>query len=501
MSLRIGYAGLALGCLVAGCAEDTAGFTASTTTTTASTGGGGASGGAGGEEPGGGGQGGEGFPCGIDCSTIETPPCSESICDLQRRTCVILDRAAGTPCDDGVFCTADDTCDEAGECISGPLNDCGVEPPDCQLVQCVEATRTCQLVPGPNGAACTGTDPCLLGGTCFNGFCTGGTPVDCSGTPVPNACHSGFCDSQNGQCVALPDPTKQGQSCVDADPCSVSETCDAMGGCAGPPKDCSALTQGCVVGTCNPANGVCFGQPVMNGDPCDDLDACTLGDVCMAGQCSPTTTIVQCADMDGCCPVGCNETTDDDCVRPNLMVCGFTSKPVLDFAPPNTSFNVINACTPNDTVQALFVTRNFNNALNALQVQTYLQNGGIVLTEWNVSDDVFSLVFGAVAQGPTFLGACTDCFPLVQQFSPNDPFWQDNTFVAQPLSASGCGYSVAAFPGITPISGWNAVDVAVAYRDLGAGRLWLTDFDWQDNEMYPCQPGSEVLVGYMMTHK
>ncbi len=91
---------------------------------------------------------------------------------------------------------------------------------------------------------------------------------------------------------------------------------------------------------------------------------------------------------------------------------------------------------------------------------------------------------------------------MVTQFTANDPFWQDNMFVPQNIFDSGCGYDVSAFNGITPISGWDNQHVAVGYRDLGSGRFWATDFDWQDNEMFaPCIPQMNQLMGYMMTHK
>ena len=42
---------------------------------------------------------------------------------------------------------------------------------------------------------------------------------------------------------------------------------------------------------------------------------------------------------------------------------------------------VVAGCAPDNTIQAMFVTRNFNNAINGATLQTYLNNGGIVLTD------------------------------------------------------------------------------------------------------------------------
>jgi len=132
----------------------------------------------------------------------------------------------------------------------------------------------------------------------------------------------------------------------------------------------------------------------------------------------------------------------------------------------------------------------------------YVSGGGIVLTEYSASDDVFSDLFVNVAQGMSF-GSCTDRAPIVFQYSPGDPFWADNTFNPIPLNTTGCGLDVAAYPGITPLAGWNNAAVSIAYRDLGAGRLWITDFDWQDTDTAPADPSyadTNSLMGYMITH-
>jgi hypothetical protein len=87
----------------------------------------------------------------------------------------------------------------------------------------------------------------------------------------------------------------------------------------------------------------------------------------------------------------------------------------------------------------------------------------------------------------------------VVQFNAGDQFWVDNTFNAIALGNSGCGRDVAAFPGITPLAGWTASTVSIAYRDRGAGRLWIADFDWQDGGAGANDADTVALMGYMMT--
>src|SRR5262249_33481287 len=145
-------------------------------------------------------------------------------------------------------------------------------------------------------------------------------------------------------------------------------------------------------------------------------------------------------------------------------------------------------------------TRNFANGIQGPALQAYLNAGGIVLTEWNISHMVWNLAFGTNAvQGGRF-GGCDDTFPSLVQFTPSDQFWTANQFKV--FQNSGCGYSVSAYPGITPLAGWDAQNAAVGYRDLGTGRVWATDFDWQDTDTNPyVDPYTPTLMGYMMTHR
>jgi hypothetical protein len=124
-----------------------------------------------------------------------------------------------------------------------------------------------------------------------------------------------------------------------------------------------------------------------------------------------------------------------------------------------------------------------------------------VLTEYSSSDQVFNAVFGGGAAEAFFLGACHDTAPTVVQFNPNDKFWQDNQWQAIALNETGCGRSdVDSWNGVTGLSGWDNQNVAIGYRDAGSGRVWLTEFDWQDNENFPFAY-TRQLMGYMILNK
>lgn len=277
---------------------------------------GGAAAGAGGAHQGGdGGAGGVVGPCGQDCGAIATPQCYESVCNEGQHPgpvgqCVVVPVDGGT-CDDGAFCTTNDTC-SGGVCVGGPPNDCGLRPGACDEVVCNESTDSCDLVAVANGAPCTSDDLCQVGTTCIGGACGGGTTKDCFFAPVPNECHVAVCNPTNGDCE--PEPGNDGESCTDlSDLCTVGKTC-ASGSCTGgSPKDCSIMTQGCNVGICDTASGNCTPMPVGEGMACDDLNPCTTGEICTSGTCGGGTPVSQCIGGDLCCPMGCTEANDTDC--------------------------------------------------------------------------------------------------------------------------------------------------------------------------------------------
>ncbi len=256
--------------------------------------------------------------CDVDCSLIETPDCQVAECNEgQHRgtvgVCVVVADEDGTTCEDGQFCTVNDSC-VSGACAGGPQNDCGISPAACQEVACNETSQTCSQVASAPGAACQDpNDLCVVGGTCNNGLCTGGVPEDCFFSPVPDDCHVAECNPQNGNCE--PVPGNEGQPCIDLnDLCNPGKTC-ASGVCqGGAPLSCNHLTQGCFLGVCDPNNGQCTTQALNNNDPCDDLNACTTGETCQNGGCSNGTPVITCEmNGDACCPTNCNINNDLDC--------------------------------------------------------------------------------------------------------------------------------------------------------------------------------------------
>ncbi|MEK6675879.1 MAG: hypothetical protein AABZ47_09530, partial [Planctomycetota bacterium] len=192
---------------------------------------------------------------------------------------------------------------------------------------CTNDVCTAGTCSNPNNTAiCNDGDLCTTGDVCSGGTCAG-APVDCSA--FSNTCNVGTCNPGNGQCQAT--PANNGGVCNDGDLCTANDLC-SNGVCAGSPVDCSGLNDQCNIGTCNPGTGLCQPTPANKGGPCNDGNLCTISDICSAGACAGTP--VDCSGLDSTCTVGvCNGTT-------GLCQANPTN--------PGGTCNDFNLCTTND---------------------------------------------------------------------------------------------------------------------------------------------------------
>lgn len=98
--------------------------------------------------------------------------CSVGSCDNEGK-CLITPINQGGPCDDGLFCTTADTCNNFGVCIGG-ASPCSAPAP-CIKATCNEMNDVCDFEAIPNGELCDDGDACTADEKCNAvAQCTGG---------------------------------------------------------------------------------------------------------------------------------------------------------------------------------------------------------------------------------------------------------------------------------------------------------------------------------------
>ena len=215
-------------------------------------------------------------------TSVETP---EDTTDTN--ICVL-----GSPCDDGDPCTHDDTCDENGEC-AGTAYECESE------YECFDST--CDGAGNCDETLFAGN--CWIEGKCYKDGQTSGPGDYCF------VCSSGVTKSDFTVNI--------GNGCNDGDSCTQEDSCLENGDCEGVPRTCDD-TNDCTYDSCDPSPDSTTGYPFTCVNeavnvPCDDEDACTLGDFCSEGTCEAEQTII-CEDDGKACTVevcdaeaGCGE--------------------------------------------------------------------------------------------------------------------------------------------------------------------------------------------------
>lgn len=128
-------------------------------------------------------------------------------------------------------------------------------------------------------------------GTEIDGGCQ--SDDECSGQTA-GACQTATCDLDLGACELVDDP--DGTPCDDEDACTLDEQCVA-GSCTGTAMNCDdgdACTDDlCFAGVCS--------HP-FNTAPCDDGNPCTSGDICGLGVCQGSDNGCPCGGIADCAP-------------------------------------------------------------------------------------------------------------------------------------------------------------------------------------------------------
>ncbi len=157
----------------------------------------------------------------------------------------------------------------------------GVDDDEDGLIDCAD--------PDCEQEACTSGNVCITAETCRFGVCMNGHAVTCA-TP-PDRCHeaAGTCRQEgDAGCVYAAKPPQA--PCDDGNACTVGDACQGDGHCEGAPKSCDPGT-GCfaATGVCNPDGGTCQ-YAVRVGEACVGGGACTYDTTCTpAAQCEGPT--------------------------------------------------------------------------------------------------------------------------------------------------------------------------------------------------------------------
>jgi hypothetical protein len=267
-----------------------------------------------------------GFALAADCpnNCDDSNPCTVDTCDATLG-CVHTAAPDGQACDDLNVATCADHC-QAGACVPGTCNDgnpCTADSCNTSTGQCTTITL-CMSNTGCAGTVCVAGVGCVPGITlcddhnaCTNDTCSGlgfgicvHSTVTCNDS---NVCTTDTCDSTLG-CVFTPRPN---YPCDDHNACTVGDVC-VNGACtAGAPVTCNDGNV-CTTNTCSPATGC---SAAANTNTCNDGSSCTQGDFCSAGVCVGASSCA-CPDNDrdgyadcrvhGCDPTGvvCGDCDD-----------------------------------------------------------------------------------------------------------------------------------------------------------------------------------------------
>ena len=224
-------------------------------------------------------------------------------------------------------------CGQSGCAADG---DCGSD--DCNIGACVEGV--CEYSAVADGTTCDDYNACTTGDFCMGGGCMGDMELDCDDgddctadfcepemgcvyhalagcgqcsddaqCDDTNPCTADFCDPTSGLC-AHDGAAFDGATCDTGNLCVAGAICQA-GDCVGADVDCSdGVEDPCLETWCEPATG-CVAMP-LDGNACDDGDACTFEDYCVEGACVGFD--MGCDDGKGCTADSCDPTTGE-CVH------------------------------------------------------------------------------------------------------------------------------------------------------------------------------------------
>jgi hypothetical protein len=147
-----------------------------------------------------------------------------------------------------------------------------------------------------DGASCDDGDPCTVGGKCEAGICGAMTPK-CKDED-DNPCNDPTCDPFSGECKPA---QTNGYPCNDNNACTIGDSCQDLVCLSGDAVDCDD-GNACTNDFCDAVQG-CLHEDKAGS--CSDGDACTTNDACAGGTCIPGPAL-DCDDGNPCTNDWCN---------------------------------------------------------------------------------------------------------------------------------------------------------------------------------------------------
>ncbi len=244
----------------------------------------------------------------------KTGSCSEPVCT--DGTCSVVPLMDATTCTDGAVCPS------VGACLFGVCE--ASSPPcddgnPCTADYCFDTG--CSLIPFQDGTPCADDGLPCTAERCVAQTCTSTLQTD--SCVVEGVCRSAG-EARPGNpcehCMPQIDPFSWAPvdtgPCDDDDACTVGEACDAAGGCEGEVVVCEDANP-CTDDSCDASAGCIH---LSNGATCTDDDPCTLDGGCEDGGCVPDGG-VSCDDGNVCTAdhceagIGCLHTpTEGSCL-------------------------------------------------------------------------------------------------------------------------------------------------------------------------------------------
>ncbi len=178
---------------------------------------------------------------------------------------------------------------DGGTTDGGNTNAC---TPQSDLEFCNIAGADCGEVTDFDNCGNSRTVNC---GVCTDGSTCGerqpnvcGCPCDIDGTCVADGAinSANECEVCNPVANSMGWSPRTGAVCTNGDLCAEQATCSDQAVCeTTTPVDCATQVGECIDATCDPADGVCKGDPVADNTPCSDDGLTCTDDVCLAGVC------------------------------------------------------------------------------------------------------------------------------------------------------------------------------------------------------------------------